>query len=338
MKQKLLFSITILFFFTTGFAQQNTRDTIGSAINSTVLLLMYDKNNQPLPLGSGFVIDKNIVATNFHIIENSASGFAVLNGNLPKFSITGIIKKNERLDLALLYVEGLDVPKVKLVDSSRVEIGDIVYAIGNPTGLEGKSSPGIISGVVDLRSSLIDLRKDTMLQITAPIPPVCSGGPVINAYGEVIGVAVTIIKEDINFNFAIPIAYLKASSLNIKEHVYTFNKSTRLHSSLLSLNWSKSLKEAVTGTNFKFDTNLNSGFYFFTVHNNLNKPVKNIKCQVIFYNADQLPIETEHVAIEGIIGPKLAKRTEGLGRARRGEVRDLTYWTEIRILSFEIVD
>lgn len=78
------------------------------------------------------------------------------------------------------------------------EIGDTVYEVGNPEGLEGTFSQGIISG----------LRGTDYIQITAPISPGSSGGPVINQYGEVIGIATSFNKEGQNLNFAIPVAKL----------------------------------------------------------------------------------------------------------------------------------
>src|SRR5262249_3421737 len=77
-------------------------------------------------------------------------------------------------------------------------IGDEVYVVGNPEGLEGTFSQGIISS----------LRGNDYIQITAPISHGSSGGPVLNKNGEVIGVAVGLIEEGQNLNFAIPVSKL----------------------------------------------------------------------------------------------------------------------------------
>jgi hypothetical protein len=84
-----------------------------------------------------------------------------------------------------------------------VQVGDPVYAVGNPQGLEGTFSQGIIS-------SIRDAGLDKLLQITAPISLGSSGGPVLNSKGEVIGVSVATFKAGQNLNFAIPSNYLKA--------------------------------------------------------------------------------------------------------------------------------
>ena len=90
-----------------------------------------------------------------------------------------------------------------LGDSDAVEIGEPVYAAGNPSGLEGTFSDGIISSIRGDGAYKIP-------QITAPISPGSSGGPVLNEKGEVIGVSVLTIRNGQNFNFAIPINYLKS--------------------------------------------------------------------------------------------------------------------------------
>ena len=308
----------------------------GPATGSTVLLLMYDENNEALPLGNGFVIEGNRIATSFHIIENSASGFVVLNDKSPRYKISGIIEKNERMDIAILAVEEMDIQPVKLSNNLNFAYGDKVRAISNPSGTGTKVSSGIINGVVDLKSSKLDLKKDTMIQITSFITPRCNGGPVINESGDVIGVAVTIIKAGMTFSFVVPVTYLNQLLLKKPKDDISFKNSKRSRSSNLDKDWSNYLREAVVGTNFKFDSNPNSGFYNFSVRNNLAYPVRNIKCLIIFYDSNQLPVESELITIEESIGPKLAKRLEKHGRMRRGEVRDLTHWTEVRILSFEI--
>src|SRR4029079_9116422 len=91
----------------------------------------------------------------------------------------------------------------QLGNGAQVGIGDSIYVSGNPEGLEGTFSEGIVSS----------RRKEgskQFLQITAPISHGSSGGPVMNRYGEVIGLAVAMIKDGQNLNFAVPVSYLAA--------------------------------------------------------------------------------------------------------------------------------
>jgi S1-C subfamily serine protease len=335
MKIKLPLLLFLVIQFSACFGQSNSPFP-GPATGSTVLLLMYDENHKALPLGNGFVIGENQVATSFHVIENSASGFVVLNDKSEKYKIAGVISKNEKMDIAVLAVEQLGIFPAKLASKLKFEFGDKVRAISNPSGTGAKVSPGIINGVVDLKPSKLSSKSDTMIQITSFVTPRCNGGPVINEKGDVIGVAVTIIKTGMTFGFTVPVTYLQ-ELLSVKpKGDLSFKKSKRSKSSLLDKDWSNYLREAVTGMAFKFDSNPNSGFYTFSVRNNLIYPIRNIKCLVIFYDSNQLPIESEIITLDDPIGPKMAKRIEKHGRMRRGEVRDLTHWTEVRILAFEI--
>ena len=96
----------------------------------------------------------------------------------------------------------MPTPSLSLGNSDTVQVGETVYAVGNPQGLEGTFSQGIVSSIRQVGS-------DKVLQITAPISPGSSGGPVLNSKGEVIGVSVATFRGGQNLNFAIPSNYLK---------------------------------------------------------------------------------------------------------------------------------
>ncbi|MCX5772038.1 MAG: trypsin-like peptidase domain-containing protein [Candidatus Hydrogenedentes bacterium] len=170
---------------------------------SVVLLVMEDSNGQPLAMGSGFVIKDGIVATNLHVVEGASRGYAKLADWTDKFIVSGTVATDAAQDIVLLAVENLKAPALTLGDSKQVAVGDAVYAVGNPRGLEGTFSAGIIS-------SIRKVGDDTLLQITAPISPGSSGGPVVNSKGEVIGIAVGTIEGGQNLNFVIPSVFLSA--------------------------------------------------------------------------------------------------------------------------------
>ena len=174
------------------------------ALDVTVLLVMADANGQTLGAGSGFFVRTNQIATNFHVIEGAARGAAKRVGQKTEYNIEGFTAMDEKHDLAILQVSVSGVQPLPLGDSDAVEIGDTVYVVGNPKGyFEGTFSDGIISGI---RGDSTDKR----LQMTAPISPGSSGGPVLNGGGEVIGVSVMTIEGGQNLNFAIPSNYLTA--------------------------------------------------------------------------------------------------------------------------------
>ena len=118
-------------------------------------------------------------------------------------------------DLAIVKVKGvkitgIDVPALPLGDSDTVQIGDKVYVAGNPKGLEGTFSDGIISAIRP--GGVPPLVRGKILQMTAPVSPGSSGGPVLNDGGEVIGISVGwfyTVEMLQNLNFAIPVNYLK---------------------------------------------------------------------------------------------------------------------------------
>ena len=157
-------------------------------------------------LGSGFVVDAGKIATNYHVIENMVSGTAQLVEDTTNYTIEGVLSVDIPRDLAIIKVSSLSAPSLPLGDSDAVEIGQDVYAAGNPRGLTGTFSAGIISAIRPEGNALV---AGKVIQITAPISPGSSGGPVLDSNAEVIGIAVGQHTGGQNLNFAIPVNYLK---------------------------------------------------------------------------------------------------------------------------------
>ncbi len=188
---------------TTAADSQTAEQIAEKALAATVYLEMTDRNGKTIGFGSGFFVTHNQIVTNFHVIEGVAKGTAKQVGKYPKYTIEGISATDKENDLAVLRVAAFGVEPLPLGDSDTVKIGETVYVAGNPRGLEGTFSDGIVSS---LREEYTRKR----LQMTAPISPGSSGGPVLNRKGEVIGVSFMIIEGGQNLNFAIPSRYLKA--------------------------------------------------------------------------------------------------------------------------------
>ena len=181
---------------------QTVPEIAEKALAATVYLEMKDSNGLPLGFGSGFFVRENLIATNYHVIESAARGTAKRVGKYTTYAIEGITATDKTNDLAILKVTAYGVKPLPLGNSDDVKIGETVYVAGNPKGLEGTFSDGIIS---NRRASVAKER----LQMTAPISPGSSGGPVLNRKGEVIGVAFMTIEGGQNLNFAIPYNYLR---------------------------------------------------------------------------------------------------------------------------------
>ena len=181
-----------------------TEQLAEKALAATVSLEMKDSTGTTLSFGSGFFVKPNQIATNFHVIAGARQGTAKLVGKDTRYHIEGIVATDEENDLAVLNVTASGVTPLSLGDSDTVNIGAKVYVAGNPKWLEGTFSDGLISR----RESYPKKR----LQMTAPISPGSSGGPVLNSKGEVIGISVAAHRalDAQNLNFAIPSKYLKA--------------------------------------------------------------------------------------------------------------------------------
>ena len=210
----LLVSIaSIMLFCTLNNAPAQTVPQIAEkALAATVSIEMQDRNGAILGQGSGFFVQHNLIATNYHVIEGAAGGTAKLVGKDTIYVLEGITATDKTNDLALLkirtpiiLVKLAGIQPLPLGDSDTIRIGETVYVAGNPRGLEGTFSDGIISGRRDKNTK-------ERLQMTAPISPGSSGGPVLNDKGEVIGVSVSIYRglDSQNLNFAIPSNTLKA--------------------------------------------------------------------------------------------------------------------------------
>jgi len=161
-------------------------------------------------LGTGFLVRKDgWVATNFHVVRG-ATEITVVLGDHREFPVVEIMNANRLHDLVILRIDARDLPVLSLSDSDRVRPGDSVLAIGHPLGLEDTVSNGLISAVREVHAGL------RVLQISAPIAPGSSGGPLFNDRGQVIGVATAVSTRGQNLNFGLPSNYV--SELVNKPH------------------------------------------------------------------------------------------------------------------------
>jgi tetratricopeptide (TPR) repeat protein len=209
---KILFLTILLFACVLGTAAQDFLPELVKRVKpSAVAIETFDAKGASLSRGSGFFVAADKIITNRHVIEKSSRVEIHLMSGI-KLTAKGVLAIDGEGDLALLQVDvpkDSAVPALPLVQNVPLE-GESIVVIGNPFGLEGSVSNGIVSAVREIPGY------GKIIQITAPISPGSSGSPVVNMRGEVIGVATLQAAEGQSLNFAVPserISQLKQTQL-----------------------------------------------------------------------------------------------------------------------------
>jgi len=190
------------------------RKNIGSVVNITSKAVTFDFFYGLVPeegQGSGFIIDKaGHVLTNYHVIADARQIEVTLH-NRKKYRAT-IVGTDRSHDLAVVQIKAPDLTPMVLGDSGNLQVGQKVYAIGNPFGLAGTLTRGIVSSIRSVQEP-DGMTIDEAIQTDASINPGNSGGPLLNLHGEVIGINTMIassVGQSAGIGFAIPINTAKA--------------------------------------------------------------------------------------------------------------------------------
>ena len=161
--------------------------------------------------GTGFIIDKEgHILTNYHVVADARQVEVTLS-NRKKYRAT-IVGTDRPHDLAIIQIKAANLTPVTLGDSRNLRVGQKVYAIGNPFGLSGTMTRGIVSSIRPVQEP-DGMRIDEAIQTDAAINPGNSGGPLLNWHGEVIGINTMIasnVGQSAGIGFAIPINTAKA--------------------------------------------------------------------------------------------------------------------------------
>lgn len=190
------------------------KKALPSVVNITSTAVAYDFFYGAVPqqgMGSGFVIDsEGHILTNFHVVEH-AQQLEVTTSDKKKYKAQ-IVGTDPVHDLAVIQIPEKSVAKAEIGDSKDLVVGQKVYAIGNPFGLSGTMTRGIISSIRSLKGQRGFI--DEAIQTDAAINPGNSGGPLLNARGQVIGINTMIltggVEQSAGIGFAIPINTAKA--------------------------------------------------------------------------------------------------------------------------------
>jgi serine protease Do/serine protease DegQ len=157
-------------------------------------------------LGSGFILSKDgYIVTNDHVVRDAESIRVKLSND--KVYDAKVVGGDQKTDIAVIKINASDLPVAVLGDSEKLEVGQWAIAIGNPFGLERSMTVGVVSATG--RSNVGIETYENFIQTDASINPGNSGGPLLNIYGEVIGINTAIVAAGQGIGFAIPIAMAK---------------------------------------------------------------------------------------------------------------------------------
>ncbi len=172
----------------------------GPAVGS---IYTYDSIDQQLSQGSAFLVDANgKLVTNYHVIDGAFSAqVKFTDGSV--YDVQKVLAYDVERDIAVLKIDGNNLPYLNLGDSDSIVIGQKVVAIGSPRGFENTISDGLVSSVNRV------IEGQSYIQTSASISPGSSGGPLLDCYANVIGVITLTILDGQNLNFAIPINEVK---------------------------------------------------------------------------------------------------------------------------------
>lgn len=172
--------------------------------------------------GSGFFISDNMVVTNYHVISGAKVIEVSTSNN--KYTVNTILGYSEELDIAILQVDASKHDYL-VMNSSEIAVGDKVFALGSPLGLTGTMTEGMISTATRVIDGV------DYIQSTAPLSSGNSGGPLVNTYGEVIGINTMGFTIGQNLNFSINIK--EVQKIDTKQPISLEDYSKKYYNDLM---------------------------------------------------------------------------------------------------------
>jgi len=200
-------------------------DFFGDSLGNDFLVPGYRQNGtetQEIGGGSGFIITKDgLIVTNKHVVIDEEAGYTVILNDERKFEAK-VLAKDPINDLAILKIDGQNLPVVELGDSDKLKPGQTIIAIGNALGeFSNTVSVGVISGLsrsITAAGGSFSEDLTNVIQTDASINPGNSGGPLLNINGQVIGINTAVASGAQGIGFAIPINEVKNTIESVKEN------------------------------------------------------------------------------------------------------------------------
>lgn len=194
--------------------QRNVSQVVKSTVDSVVLIVVSDGTGKPVAEGSGFIASSDgKIVTNHHVIAGARSAVVKLN-NGAFFQVEGVLADDSEHDIAIIKVQGKNLPFLSLANSDALSVGDHVVAIGSPLGLENSVSDGIISGFRE------DAKSSSWIQTTVPASHGNSGGPLLTMDDKVAGIVTWKATEGESLNFAVPSKMIATLLVNSTLHPF----------------------------------------------------------------------------------------------------------------------
>lgn len=189
--------------------QETTAYDIYSKVsNAMVRVDAYDKSGRRCSLGSGFFISADgKIATNYHVIDTAYTLKVELYSDKSVHAVARILGYNEAQDVAVIQIDLDNTPHLE-ISTEPVKVGDVVYTLGSPKGVDNIFTTGMIS------NPSVTVSGKECIAFTAPISSGNSGGPLLNSEGEVIGINSMKIVDGENFNLAILAKQITDLNLN----------------------------------------------------------------------------------------------------------------------------
>jgi S1-C subfamily serine protease len=202
--------------------------------------------------GSGFVYQvqsRNIVVTNYHVVQDTTD-LSVTFSNGHGYAAT-VLGTDPYADLAVISVDAPadQFKPVDIVSSSTLSVGDQVIAIGNPYGLVGSLTTGVVSAVgrTITEDTAAGFAVANIIQTSTPINPGNSGGPLLNVLGKVVGITTAIVSDSQGLGFAVPSnAILREISALITTGTYRGHSYMGVSGSDMSYYWAQQIGSSVT--------------------------------------------------------------------------------------------
>ena len=198
-----LITLAFVLVISSALGQDTAGEEVARKVAPAVVMVHGTAIGGGAAFGSGFLVSSDgKIVTSLHVIRGLKSGNVQLpNGDL--FDSFLVLAVDERRDLAVVKIPGFDLPSVELGNSNEVQQGETVFLVGNPAGLRGTITSGLVSAIRDLNQGF------RLIQTDAAANPGNSGGPLVNSRGQAVGVLGFKLRGSENLNFAVPINYVR---------------------------------------------------------------------------------------------------------------------------------